>query len=79
VDEVLTVVAEIPKGSPNDYEMDHDMGELFLDRMLKGDDEDPLRALRDPMWSQPRGAHGLDRRVIEASHARAERTETAPA
>jgi inorganic pyrophosphatase len=61
VDEVLTVVVEIPKGSRNKYEMDHDTGELFLDRMLftstmypadygfiegtLGGDGDPLDAL----------------------------------
>jgi inorganic pyrophosphatase len=61
VDEVLTVVVEIPKGSRNKYEMDHETGELFLDRMLftatmypadygfidgtLGGDGDPLDAL----------------------------------
>ncbi len=58
---VLTVVVEIPKGSRNKYEMDHDTGEVFLDRMLftsmqypadygfiqdtLGGDGDPLDAL----------------------------------
>jgi inorganic pyrophosphatase len=61
VDDVLTVVVEIPKGSRNKYEMDHHTGELFLDRMLftatmypadygfidgtLGGDGDPLDAL----------------------------------
>jgi inorganic pyrophosphatase len=31
---VITMVVEIPKGSRNKYEMDHDSGEIFLDRML---------------------------------------------
>jgi inorganic pyrophosphatase len=60
-DDVLTVVVEIPKGSRNKYEMDHDTGEIFLDRMLftsmqypadygfidgtLGSDGDPLDAL----------------------------------
>jgi len=30
----LTMVVEIPKGSRNKYEMDHDTGVIFLDRML---------------------------------------------
>ncbi len=30
----LTMVVEIPKGSRNKYEMDHNTGEIFLDRML---------------------------------------------
>jgi inorganic pyrophosphatase len=57
----LLVVVEIPKGSRNKYEMDHDTGEIFLDRMLftsmqypadygfidgtLGGDGDPLDAL----------------------------------
>ena len=32
--EVLTVVVEIPKGSRNKYEFDHETGAIFLDRML---------------------------------------------
>ena len=32
--EVLTVVVEIPKGSRNKYEFDHESGAIFLDRML---------------------------------------------
>ena len=59
--EVLTVVVEIPKGSRNKYEMDHETGRIFLDRMLfssmqypadygfiedtLGGDGDPLDAL----------------------------------
>jgi inorganic pyrophosphatase len=59
--EALTVVVEIPKGSRNKYEMDHETGEFFLDRMLftsmqypadygfiqgtLGGDGDPLDAL----------------------------------
>lgn len=31
---LLTMVVEIPKGSRNKYEMDHETGELYLDRML---------------------------------------------
>ena len=58
---ILTVVVEIPKGSRNKYEMDHETGEIFLDRMLftsmqypadygfidgtLGGDGDPLDAL----------------------------------
>jgi inorganic pyrophosphatase len=58
---VLTVIVEIPKGSRNKYEMDHETGEVFLDRMLftsmqypadygfiegtLGGDGDPLDAL----------------------------------
>jgi len=30
----VTMVVEIPKGSRNKYEMDHETGEIFLDRML---------------------------------------------
>jgi inorganic pyrophosphatase len=59
--EVLTVVVEIPKGSRNKYELDHDSGQIYLDRMLftsmqypadygyidgtLGGDGDPLDAL----------------------------------
>ena len=59
--EVLTVVVEIPKGSRNKYEFDHETGTIFLDRMLftsmqypadygfidgtLGQDGDPLDAL----------------------------------
>ncbi len=59
--EVLRIVVEIPKGSRNKYEMDHETGEIFLDRMLftsmqypadygfiegtLGGDGDPLDAL----------------------------------
>jgi inorganic pyrophosphatase len=59
--DVLTVVVEIPKGSRNKYEMDHETGQVFLDRMLftsmqyptdygfiedtLGGDGDPLDAL----------------------------------
>jgi inorganic pyrophosphatase len=61
MDEALTVVVEIPKGSRNKYEMDHDTGAIHLDRMLftsmmypadygfiegtLGGDGDPLDAL----------------------------------
>jgi inorganic pyrophosphatase len=61
VPDVLTVVVEIPKGSRNKYEMDHDSGVIYLDRMLftsmqypadygfidgtLGGDGDPLDAL----------------------------------
>jgi inorganic pyrophosphatase len=31
---LITMVVEIPKGSRNKYEMSHDSGEIFLDRML---------------------------------------------
>jgi len=57
----LLVTVEIPKGSRNKYEMDHETGEIFLDRMLftsmqypadygfiegtLGGDGDPLDAL----------------------------------
>jgi inorganic pyrophosphatase len=59
--DVLTVMVEIPKGSRNKYELDHDSGEIYLDRMLftsmqypadygfidgtLGGDGDPLDAL----------------------------------
>ena len=59
--EVMTVVVEIPKGSRNKYEMDHQTGDIYLDRMLftsmqypadygfiegtLGGDGDPLDAL----------------------------------
>ena len=59
--EVLTIVVEIPKGSRNKYEFDHETGTIFLDRMLftsmqypadygfidgtLGQDGDPLDAL----------------------------------
>ena len=59
--DVLTVVVEIPKGSRNKYEMEHESGKVFLDRMLftsmqypadygfiedtLGGDGDPLDAL----------------------------------
>jgi inorganic pyrophosphatase len=59
--EVLTIVVEIPKGSRNKYEADHETGEIYLDRMLftsmqypadygyidgtLGGDGDPLDAL----------------------------------
>jgi inorganic pyrophosphatase len=62
VDEhLLTVVVEIPKGSRNKYELDHETGHIMLDRMLftsmqypadygfiegtLGGDGDPLDAL----------------------------------
>ncbi|MEP7059140.1 MAG: inorganic diphosphatase [Actinomycetota bacterium] len=61
MEETLTVVVEIPKGSRNKYEMDHETNEIFLDRMLftsmqypadygyiigtLGGDGDPLDAL----------------------------------
>jgi inorganic pyrophosphatase len=61
MEETLTVVVEIPKGSRNKYEMDHETEEIFLDRMLftsmqypadygyitgtLGNDGDPLDAL----------------------------------
>ena len=32
--DVFTVVVEIPKGSRNKYERDHESGAIFLDRML---------------------------------------------
>ncbi|HEX9123436.1 MAG TPA: inorganic diphosphatase [Actinomycetota bacterium] len=32
--DVVTVVVEIPKGSRNKYEMDHETGAIVLDRML---------------------------------------------
>jgi inorganic pyrophosphatase len=32
--DVLTIVVEIPKGSRNKYEIDHETGAIFLDRML---------------------------------------------
>ncbi len=32
--ESTVVVVEIPRGSRNKYEMDHESGEIFLDRML---------------------------------------------
>jgi inorganic pyrophosphatase len=57
----VVVLVEIPKGSRNKYEIDHDTGELFLDRFLftatqypadygfvtgsLGEDGDPLDAL----------------------------------
>ncbi len=57
----VVVVVEIPKGTRNKYEMDHDTGEIFLDRTLftsmvypadygfidgtLGQDGDPLDAL----------------------------------
>lgn len=56
-----TMVVEVPKGSRNKYEMDHETGEIFLDRMLftatrypadygfipdtLADDDDPLDVL----------------------------------
>ena len=61
MEDALTVVVEIPKGSRNKYEMDHDTGRVYLDRMLftsmqypadygfiegtLGGDGDPLDAL----------------------------------
>ena len=33
-DSALMVIVEIPKGSRNKYEMDHETGEIVLDRML---------------------------------------------
>lgn len=33
-EETLTVVVEIPRGSRNKYEADHETGHLYLDRML---------------------------------------------
>ncbi len=32
--ELVTMIVEIPKGSRNKYETDHETGEIFLDRML---------------------------------------------
>jgi inorganic pyrophosphatase len=59
--DLLTIVVEIPKGSRNKYEMDHETGAIWLDRMLftsmqypadygfidgtLGGDGDPLDAL----------------------------------
>jgi inorganic pyrophosphatase len=64
---LITMVVEIPKGSRNKYEMDHDTGQIHLDRMLftatrypadygfipktLADDGDPLDALA--MVSEP--------------------------
>jgi inorganic pyrophosphatase len=61
VDETVRVIVEIPKGSRNKYEMDHETGRIRLDRTLYasvhyptdygyidgtlGEDEDPLDAL----------------------------------
>ncbi len=61
MEDTLTVVVEIPKGSRNKYEVDHDSGDIYLDRMLftsmqypadygyidgtLGSDGDPLDAL----------------------------------
>ncbi|HEY6634308.1 MAG TPA: inorganic diphosphatase [Acidimicrobiia bacterium] len=58
---LVDMVVEIPKGSRNKYEMDHETGRIFLDRMLftatrypadygfipetYADDDDPLDAL----------------------------------
>lgn len=58
---LVDMVVEIPKGSRNKYEMDHESGRLYLDRMLftatrypadygfipdsLADDDDPLDAL----------------------------------
>lgn len=58
---LLDMIVEIPKGSRNKYEMDHETGEIYLDRMLftatrypadygfipgtLADDGDPLDAL----------------------------------
>ncbi len=33
-DQPLVIVVEIPRGSRNKYEMDHQTGEIYLDRML---------------------------------------------
>lgn len=57
----VTMVVEVPKGSRNKYEMDHETGEIHLDRMLftatrypadygfipdtLADDDDPLDAM----------------------------------
>ena len=61
VPETVVVVVEIPGGSRNKYEMDHDTGLVYLDRMLftatrypadygfidgtMGEDGDPLDAV----------------------------------
>ena len=61
MDETIDVVIEIPRGSRNKYEIDHETGHVFLDRRLftattypadygfvpdtLGDDGDPLDAL----------------------------------
>jgi inorganic pyrophosphatase len=61
VEEVVRVIVEIPKGSRNKYEMDHETGRIRLDRTLYasvhypadygfiegtlGEDSDPLDAL----------------------------------
>jgi inorganic pyrophosphatase len=58
---LITMIVEIPRGSRNKYETDHETGEIFLDRMLFtatrypadygfipdtiAEDEDPLDAL----------------------------------
>jgi inorganic pyrophosphatase len=34
MEQTVTVIVEIPKGSRNKYEMDHDTGRIKLDRML---------------------------------------------
>ena len=62
--ETFNVVVEIPRGSKNKYEVDHETGRVFLDRTLftsmgypddygyidgtLGEDGDPLDALRIP-------------------------------
>ena len=75
----VEVIIEIPKGSRNKYEMDHDTGEIWLDRHLftsmsypadygffrntLGGDGDPLDAL--VMMNEPTfpGCHLLGRHV----------------
>ena len=68
-DPSVTVVVEIPGGSRNKYEMDHETGSIYLDRMLftatrypadygfiegtLGQDGDPLDALACSSANRP--------------------------
>jgi inorganic pyrophosphatase len=53
----VPVVVEVPKGSRNKYELDHQTGRIRLDRMLyKGPDQKVLVVpLTDPQWNHISG------------------------
>lgn len=76
--ETFNVVVEIPRGSKNKYEVDHETGRVFLDRTLftsmgypddygyidgtLGEDGDPLDARHDPELRVPGLRGGMPRR-----------------
>jgi len=61
-DEVLDIVVEIPKGSRNKYEYDHETGAIVLDRMLFTSVQYPTRLrVHRPNGRRRRGSAGRPR------------------